>query len=296
MKTNPVYKREMMVSARSIRLALVLLVFNGILALVALLNMYSTLSRVRMTAEVQYTSFLDLYLFVAVLEFMMLICIMPAITAGSISGERERKTLELMMATQMKPWEIVAGKLMASLSTMTLLVVSSFPVLAMVFVYGGITLSDIGILLLCFAASALFVGSLGICCSAIAARTTLATVAAYGITAVIMIGTYAINYFIWYMQSMRTDTYVMETGQFLTLKGSGGFLYLLLANPAATFLLIISRLTGREQVSFNVGHWFGNEMEGVIITHWASVSLVVQVALAAVFIWISIRVISEKKK
>ena len=31
MKTNPVYKREIMVSARSIRLALVLLVFNGIL-------------------------------------------------------------------------------------------------------------------------------------------------------------------------------------------------------------------------------------------------------------------------
>ena len=137
MKTNPVYKREIMVSTRSIRLALVLLVFNGILALVALLNMYSTLAQVRLTAEVQYTSFLDLYLFVAALEFVMLICIMPAITAGSISGERERKTLELMMATKMRPWEIVVGKLMASLSTMALLVASSFPVIAMVFVYGG---------------------------------------------------------------------------------------------------------------------------------------------------------------
>ena len=79
MKTNPVYKREIMVSARSIRLALVLLVFNGILALVALLNMYSTLAQVRLTAEVQYTSFLDLYLFVAALEFMMLICLPPEI-------------------------------------------------------------------------------------------------------------------------------------------------------------------------------------------------------------------------
>ena len=44
-------------------LALVLLVFNGILALVALLNMYSALARVRLTAEVQYTGFLDLYMF-----------------------------------------------------------------------------------------------------------------------------------------------------------------------------------------------------------------------------------------
>ncbi len=97
--SNPVYKREIMVSTRSFRLALVLLVFNGILALVALLNMYSTLARVRITAEIQYSSFLDLYIFVAVLEFVMLSFIMPAITAGSISGERERQTLDLMLST-----------------------------------------------------------------------------------------------------------------------------------------------------------------------------------------------------
>ena len=59
---NPVYKRETMVSSRSFRLALVLLIFNGILALVALLNMYSTLAQVRVTAEIQYSSFMDLYL------------------------------------------------------------------------------------------------------------------------------------------------------------------------------------------------------------------------------------------
>ena len=38
MKMNPVYKRETTVSSRSFRLALIIMVFNGILALVALLN------------------------------------------------------------------------------------------------------------------------------------------------------------------------------------------------------------------------------------------------------------------
>ena len=104
MKTNPVYKRECMVSARSFKLALVLLVFNGILALVALLNMYSALAQVRLTAEVQYTGFLDLYMFVASLEFLMLILIMPAMTAGSISGERERQTLDLMRTSFWESW------------------------------------------------------------------------------------------------------------------------------------------------------------------------------------------------
>lgn len=154
MRMNPVYKRESMVSARSVRLALVLMVLNGILALVALLNMYSTLAQVRLTAEIQYTSFLNLYVFLAVLEFIMVIFIMPALTAGSISGERERRTLELMLTTKMTPADIVLGKLMASLSTMGLLVISSFPILAMVFVYGGVTMKDIGLLLLCYAAAA----------------------------------------------------------------------------------------------------------------------------------------------
>lgn len=73
MKQNPIYRRETMVRARSFRLALVPLMFNGILALVALLNLYSTLGQVKLTAEIQYSSFLNLYMFVAVLEFVMVV-------------------------------------------------------------------------------------------------------------------------------------------------------------------------------------------------------------------------------
>ena len=102
MKMNPVYKREMMVSARSLRMSLIITVFNSILAVVALLNMYSNVVQVRITADVQYGSFLDLYEFVACVEFIMLMFIMPAITSGTISGERERQTLDLMLTTKMK--------------------------------------------------------------------------------------------------------------------------------------------------------------------------------------------------
>ena len=78
MKGNPVYRREMTVSSRSIRLPVMVMVFNSILALVALLNMYSVASQSRVTAEIQYSSFLRLYVFVALIEFLMLIFIMPA--------------------------------------------------------------------------------------------------------------------------------------------------------------------------------------------------------------------------
>lgn len=296
MKMNPVYKRETMVSARSFRLAMILLLFNGILALVALLNMYSTLAQVRLTAEIQYTSFLDLYLFVAALEFIMLIFIMPAITAGSISGERERQTLDLMLTTDMTPAQIVLGKLAAALSTMFLLIVSSFPIIAIVFVYGGITLEDIGLLLLCYVAAALFAGGLGLCCSALFSRSTLSTVVAYTALGVVVAGTYGINQFASYMRGMYVDTYLAAMGQATGQAASGGFLYLLLLNPTTTFLVTISHLTGREQTAANVAEWFGNQGTNLVFSQWVGVSILIQILLAALFVWIAVRAVTPGRR
>ena len=296
MKTNPVYKREIMVSARSFKLALMLLVFNGILALVALLNMYSNLAQVRMTAEVQYSSFLDLYLFVAVLEFMMLIFIMPAITSGSISGERERQTLELMLTTKMKPSEIVLGKLASALSTVFLMIVSSFPIVSLVFVYGGVTLKDVGLLMFCYLASALFVGSLGISCSAIFGRSTLATAVSYGITALSVVGTYGINEFVYYLSGMNMDSYLVSMGRSVGSASSGNFLYLMLINPLSTFLLTIARLTGREQQAVNVTDWFGDHGWNLVTANWTVISVVLQFVCAGLLILVAIRCVESWKR
>ena len=143
MMQNPVYSREMKVSSRSIRLPLIIVLFNGILSMVTLLNMYSAVAQVESTAVIQYSSFMDMYEFVTTIEFILLMFIVPAVTAASISGERERQTLELMLTTQMTASQVVIGKLMSALSTLLLLIVSSFPAVAMVFVYGGITWQDI---------------------------------------------------------------------------------------------------------------------------------------------------------
>ena len=72
MKINPVYQQESRISARSFRLPLIILLCNSILALVALLDMYSMISQVKTTAEIQYSSFLTLYVFAAGMEFVLL--------------------------------------------------------------------------------------------------------------------------------------------------------------------------------------------------------------------------------
>ncbi len=295
MKTNPVFKRETMVTARSFRLAMTLFLFNGVLALVALLNMYSMLAQVRLTAEIQYGSFMDLYLFVAVLEFVMLIFIMPAISAGSISGERERQTLDLMLTTQMTPTDIVLGKLAASLSTMFLLILSSLPILAMVFVYGGVTVNDLVMLLVCLVVAGLLVGSLGMCCSALFKKSTLATVVTYALMGVLVFGTYGVNRFAHYMSGAATPRN-MSAAIGLPAVGTSGMLqYLLLINPASTFLASMIQLTsGTVGASGGV---YGTAAAGmnVIQINWIPVSIGVQFGLAVVMIWLAIRAVSAKR-
>ena len=293
MKMNPVYKREMMVSSRSMRMPLIITVFNGILAVVALLNMYSNVVQVRLTADVQYSSFLDLYEFVATIEFVMLMFIMPAITSGTISGERERRTLDLMLTTGLNSWEIVSGKLGAALVTMFLVIVSSFPVFALVFVYGGITGRDVLFMLLCFVTSALFAGSLGICCSSLFKRSTVATVAAYGVLALAVAGTLAVNSFAYSMARMNWN----QSGYTMGMIGeqtvnSGGFLYTLLVNPAATFLLILQGQTASG--AGGVLEMYGTRPSGLILDHWLVFSIVIQLALSWVFVAAAVKMVRRK--
>lgn len=296
MKVNPVYKREIMVGARSSRFAFIVMIFNSILALVALLNMYSVVEQAKLTAEIQYSSFLEMYLFVAVAEFIMLMFIMPAITSGSISGERERQTLDLMLTTQMTAFDIVIGKLMAALTNMFLLVVSSFPVIALAFVYGGTTLMDLMLLMACYVTVALFSGGLGTCFSAVFKKSTIATAVTYGITIVVVAGTYAVNVFALSMSRMRVNSYLNQMGNVTEQASSGGFLYLLLLNPAVTFYSIINNQIGSDAAVKGIGQWFGNQPENWMITHWIPVSMAVQLAAAGILIAVAVRAVTPVKR
>lgn len=232
MRQNPVYSREMKVSARSPRFPLILSLFNGILCLAALINMYSVVLRVRTNATIQYSSFMDIYEFVTAIEFILLMFIVPAVTAASISGERERQTLDLMLTTQMTAAQIVTGKLMGALSSLFVLILSSFPAVAMVFVYGGITWWDALSLIFCYVAVAFMAGSLGIFFSSVFRRSTVSTAVTYGTLIAFVAGTYFINRFALSMSAANLDqtiaAYAMEAPAIRA--SSGGAFYLFLMN------------------------------------------------------------------
>ena len=81
--------------------------------------------------------------------------------AGNISQEKDRKTLILLMMTDLRNQELVLGKLCASLLVVGVLLAASLPVFTLIYGLGGTSLSQIGWSLALTAAVALAAGSWG---------------------------------------------------------------------------------------------------------------------------------------
>jgi ABC-type transport system involved in multi-copper enzyme maturation permease subunit len=114
----------------------------------------------------------------------------PGVTAGAIAEEKERKTLEFLLTTELRGHEIVLGKLLSRLAYMILLVLTGLPMLALLQLLGGV---DPNLVLAGFAASGLTLFSLAclsILNSVLAAKPRTAIFAAYVESALYLVGTF----------------------------------------------------------------------------------------------------------
>jgi ABC-type transport system involved in multi-copper enzyme maturation permease subunit len=77
------------------------------------------------------------YMFMGI-QFLVVTVVTPAYVAGAIAEEKERKTLEFVLATDLQNREIVLGKVVARLLNLFLLVLTGLPVLAALQFLGGV--------------------------------------------------------------------------------------------------------------------------------------------------------------
>jgi ABC-2 type transport system permease protein len=119
----------------------------------------------------------------------MICFITPALTAGAISGEHERQTFDLLMATPLHPASILFGKLVASLGYVVLLILAAVPLVSLSFVFGGVATIDMIQSLLLLVGYTLTFGVIGLFFSTLLHRTALATVLSYVVLAVFVVGT-----------------------------------------------------------------------------------------------------------
>jgi ABC-2 type transport system permease protein len=121
---------------------------------------------------------------------LLLVCfIAPAFTAGAISLEREKLTLDMLVVTPLRPGGLVVGKLLSALAFVILMLLAGIPVSALVLMYGGASVDDILRQQVVLFVSAIGCGAIGLFWSVLLKRTQTATVLTYTTMIVLAIGT-----------------------------------------------------------------------------------------------------------
>ncbi len=190
MQVNPIIEKEIKTKMRGWKSPTLLTVYLLLLGVVVYLLFLSFGYGGRYgMPSFQPRTAVTIYVVLASFQFSLLMMIIPAITATSISGERERQTLDLMLCTDMKPVRILIGKMIVSVSHIMLLVFASFPLMAIVLMFGGITLGDIIKLYLFYALTALMISSVGTFFSTLFKKNIAAIIMTYIVLLFFTVGT-----------------------------------------------------------------------------------------------------------
>ncbi len=178
---NPIVKKDLQVTARSMRLSWGLFAYEAMLTLAFLLS----LAVIQADSESVYSSgniygsMVYLFPVLAIVQVCIVALIVPIITASSISGEKERQTFDIMLTTCMSPFSIVLGKVISSVLHILFYVAGSLPIMALSFVVGGMSWSNLFYFLLTIILLSVFSGSIGIFCSSFCRKSIVAVVMSF---------------------------------------------------------------------------------------------------------------------
>ncbi len=174
-RMNPILRKELMVGSRSIKMSLALMGVNAFLTFIVLIVIVVA-SLESSYSGYDYSSLGSLFPILSCIECGMLSLIVPVITSGSISGEREKQTLDIMLTTPISPLAIAFGKLEAAMMVVMMYIITSVPVMAIAFVLGGMSWWALVGLFVMLLSIGIYVGSVGVFCSSLVKKSILATI------------------------------------------------------------------------------------------------------------------------
>lgn len=189
-RNNPVMVKELRGRTRGARMTVVLslyLLFLG--GLVSLsIGSFQVGSSYGFNVSLMQVTGKTIFGITVVVQFLVASLIAPALTAGSISSEREHQTYDILRTTLLPARALVAGKLFSALFFILLLFLAAFPLLSLAFLFGGVTLEEIIVAYVMLFVTALTFCSIGLFFSSFQRRTVVANVLAYTTTLFIIAG------------------------------------------------------------------------------------------------------------
>jgi ABC-2 type transport system permease protein len=131
----------------------------------------------------------EMFMILSVLQLALILFITPGLTAGVISSERERQTLNIMLTTTQSSTSIILSKLISSISFLLLLIIASLPLYSIVFLFGGISPGQLLTMIGFYTFTIITFGSIGVLFSTLIRKTIVSMVTTYGVTLFLAGGT-----------------------------------------------------------------------------------------------------------
>ena len=183
--SNPIIAFSATRRMRSFRTILTVTAYAGMLLLIACLMLRDMFGNTVTIQSMQQG--VRCYLVLTATQFALLVLIGPAMTSASIAGEKERRTLELLLVTNTRSFRIASGKMMESFALLALLIVSGLPAMCLTVVAGGVTFVQVLVSMLFLLAVAYATVCVGIFASACSRTYVRGGVMSYRIIALVAV-------------------------------------------------------------------------------------------------------------
>lgn len=176
LQENPVLQRELLVNLRTPRAFILLFLYQLLLATLVYFA-WPQDTRLDLTSNpAAARNLVDLF-FLG--QYVLASLMAPSFAAGTITGEKERMTYEMLLASPLRPGAIVLGKLVASLAHLSVLIFSSLPIVMLCLPLGGVSLYEVLAAYLGLIVSVVTFGMISVACSSYFKRTAASLVVSY---------------------------------------------------------------------------------------------------------------------
>ncbi len=163
------------------------------------------------------------------LSFLLVSLAVPVFAAGSITIEREQRTLASLFMTRLTPTRIVRSKLAAAALYVLLMVSTSLPLLLLAHLLGGPSLPALVLHYLSLITTTVLLASLGVLISASFKRSVYAIAFTYGVLVLLLMITVFVYSFLQRLQC-QLDIHLLKYTAFVSplyfLEPSSHFLWL----------------------------------------------------------------------
>ena len=138
-RENPVLQRELLTNLRMSRAFVLLFMYVALLGVVVYLA-WPQEQRLDLAQPTAAKRLVNLFFFG---QYMLASLMAPSFAAGAITGEKERMSYEMLLATPLRPGAIVLGKLFAALCHLGILMICSLPIVMLCLPLGGVSLYEV---------------------------------------------------------------------------------------------------------------------------------------------------------